>query len=56
MKFPHTGLDEVWRQNSIPQWQRILQASIERGDKKREEYAQRMLTETLKPQQGGTDE
>ena len=56
MKFTHNEIDEVWRQGSIPQWQRILRESVERGDKKREEYAQRMLTETLKPQQGGTDE
>jgi hypothetical protein len=38
---------EEWRYLSIPQWRRILEESIEQGDKSREEYARWMLREVL---------
>jgi hypothetical protein len=36
-----------WRRLSIPDWRRILQQSIYKGDRKREEYARWMLREVL---------
>jgi hypothetical protein len=36
-----------WRRVSIPEWQRILQESIDCGDSRREEYARWMLQEIL---------
>ena len=36
-----------WRRASIPEWQRILQESTDKGDRKREEYARWMLREML---------
>jgi len=44
------GGDKVldrWRTDSIPQWQRILQESIEKGDIKRRDYAEWMLRDVL---------
>lgn len=38
---------EEWRRISIPDWHRILEESINSGDKKREEYARWMLREIL---------
>lgn len=36
-----------WRRVSRPQWRGILQESLARGDKEREEYARWMLAEVL---------
>ena len=36
-----------WRRVSIPQWQRILQESVQQGNSRREEYARWMLEEVL---------
>jgi hypothetical protein len=36
-----------WRRVSIPEWRRILQESIDKADKQREEYARWMLREIL---------
>jgi hypothetical protein len=36
-----------WRRASIPEWQRILQESIEKQDSRREGYARWMLREIL---------
>jgi hypothetical protein len=38
---------EEWRRTSIPQWQRILQESNDKGDSRRGEYARWMLREIL---------
>jgi hypothetical protein len=38
---------EEWRQVSVPQWQRILQESVQQGNSRREEYARWMLQEVL---------
>ena len=36
-----------WRRVSIPEWQRTLEESIDKGDVRREEYARWMLREVL---------
>ena len=36
-----------WRRVSIPQWRDVLNESIEKPDKKREEYARWMLRDVL---------
>ncbi len=38
---------QEWRRVSIPDWRRILQESIDHGDRLREEYALWMLREVL---------
>jgi hypothetical protein len=38
---------EEWRRISIPEWRRILQESVEKGDNRREAYARWMLREVL---------
>ena len=38
---------EEWRRTSIPSWREVLVESIEKHDKKREEYARWMLREVL---------
>ncbi len=42
---------EEWRRLSIPHWRRILKASIETENKKREEYARWMLREILQDEE-----
>ena len=36
-----------WRRVSIPDWQRILQDSLNQGDSRREQYARWMLRDIL---------
>ena len=36
-----------WRRTSFPEWRRILQDSLEREDRRREEYARWMLRDIL---------
>ena len=48
---PEAGLEPwmlwEWRRVSIPQWRDVLNESIEKPDKKREEYARWMLRDVL---------
>lgn len=36
-----------WRRLAIPEWRRVLQEAIRRGEKRRQEYARWMLREVL---------
>jgi hypothetical protein len=38
---------EEWRRIGVPEWRRILQESVEKGDNRREVYARWMLREIL---------
>ena len=44
---------EEWRRLSLPEWRRILRESVDKGDKKREEYARWMLFEVLEAERTG---
>jgi hypothetical protein len=45
--LPADPLLEEWVRVSIPEWHRILQESVEQGDRRRAEYARWMLREIL---------
>jgi hypothetical protein len=44
---PADPLLEEWRRACTPEWHRILQESVDQGDRRREEYARWMLREIL---------
>ena len=48
-KFEKPGdhMLQIWIGFAIPAWRRVLRESIAAGDKRREEYARKILRETL---------
>lgn len=40
-------LETEWRQVATPEWRKVLQEAIRRGEKRREEYARWILKDVL---------